>query len=148
MYLSSCWCSRREKIFQFLSFTYALRMLSIHRQLRLVRPQRKVALSRKNYSTSPYQEIFQLGKDNSTNYRRITTDFVHTSQLGGHDLLHISNQALSLLSSTAMKDVSHLFRSSHLQQLATILTVPYITFVYIRVKHVCDILIGRRSVNK
>src|SRR5690348_13291798 len=79
------------------------------------------------YSSSTFQEMFQLPKKDTINYRKVTSDFIHTTRFEGKDILHVANGALSLLSSTAMKNVSHLFRSSHLQQLSTILKVS-ITF--------------------
>ena len=70
-----------------------------------------------------YQEIFEHGED-QTNYRKLTSDHVSTTQLEGREILKIDPQALTLLAREALDDVSHLLRSSHLRQLAKILDDP------------------------
>ena len=67
-----------------------------------------------------YQEIFEHGTD-TTPYRKLTSDYVSTTQFEGQEILKVDTDALTLLAREAMDDVSHLLRSSHLAQLATIL---------------------------
>ena len=70
-----------------------------------------------------YQPVFELGED-ETSYRLITTDGVSTVDAGGRTLLHVEPEALRALTFAAIRDISHLFRSGHLQQLANILKDP------------------------
>jgi len=70
-----------------------------------------------------YHPMFPLGPD-TTPYRKLTDDFVSTVTLDGTEILKIDPKALSLLASEAYKDVSHLLRPGHLEQLAKILDDP------------------------
>jgi len=70
-----------------------------------------------------YQELFPLGKD-TTEYRLLTTDHISMGKYEGRDIVNIAPQALSLLSETAFRDVSHLLRTQHLEKLAAILDDP------------------------
>lgn len=67
-----------------------------------------------------FQEMFELGED-STPYRKLTDQHVSTVEVDGRTILKIEPEALSILSGQAIRDVSHLFRPSHLAQLAKIL---------------------------
>jgi fumarate hydratase, class I len=67
-----------------------------------------------------YQDIFSLGKDN-TPYRKLTDDYVSTIEVDGKEILKIAPEALELLTETAMRDVAHLLRPEHLEQLVKIL---------------------------
>ena len=67
-----------------------------------------------------YSEMFPLGKD-TTEYKKISGDFVSSSSINGRDTLVVSSAALTLLAENAFRDVSHLLRSSHLAQLRSIL---------------------------
>ncbi|MFW6052519.1 MAG: fumarate hydratase [Desulfosalsimonas sp.] len=67
-----------------------------------------------------YQPVFPLGSDN-TEFRHLTDSHVPVSEFDGHNVIKVEQDALSLLAETAFKDVSHLYRTSHLQQLAEIL---------------------------
>ncbi len=67
-----------------------------------------------------YSKLFQLGED-KTEYRKITSDFVSTIEVNGKKILKVEDEGLTLLSKTAMADIAHLLRPSHLQQLADIL---------------------------
>jgi fumarate hydratase class I len=67
-----------------------------------------------------FQDIFELGPD-TTDYRRLTTDHVAVQSLGGRRILRVDTEALRLLGEEAIRDISHLFRSGHLQQLRDIL---------------------------
>lgn len=64
--------------------------------------------------------IFQLGKD-KTSYRLLTKEHVKETSFGNKKMLMVEPEALTLLSKEAFKDVSHLLRSSHLENLRKIL---------------------------
>ena len=72
-----------------------------------------------------YQPLFELGDDHGTppgtRFRKLTSDFVSTTTFQGREALEVDPQALTLLAEQAFDDVSHLLRTSHLQQLRTIL---------------------------
>ena len=70
-----------------------------------------------------YQDLLPLG-DDTTKYRLITTDGVSTVSAGGRTFLQVEPAALRLLAFEAIKDISHLLRPAHLEQLASILTDP------------------------
>ncbi|MBM3504770.1 MAG: fumarate hydratase [Alphaproteobacteria bacterium] len=70
-----------------------------------------------------YQDLFQLGED-QTPYRKLTSDHVTTTTVAGKRVVHVAPEALRLLAYEAMRDVSHLFRPGHLDQLRTILGDP------------------------
>jgi fumarate hydratase, class I len=67
-----------------------------------------------------YQKLFPLGED-KTEYRLLTSDFVSTTLVDGKEILKIEPEGLALLTSTAMREIAHLLRPGHLQQLANIL---------------------------
>ena len=70
-----------------------------------------------------FTELFPLGPD-TTKYRLITTDGVSTFDTPEGTFLKVDPSAIALLTSTAMRDIAHLLRSSHLQQLRNILDDP------------------------
>ncbi|UCF53460.1 MAG: fumarate hydratase [Bradyrhizobium sp.] len=70
-----------------------------------------------------YQEMFELGPD-ETEYRKLSDEHVSTVEVDGRRILKVEPEALELLASSAIHDVSHLFRSSHLAQLAKIVDDP------------------------
>lgn len=70
-----------------------------------------------------FQEMFPLGED-TTPYRKLSGDYVETMQIGEQELLRVAPEALSLLTFEAFKDISHLLRPGHLQQLSNILDDP------------------------
>jgi len=70
-----------------------------------------------------YTEMFPLG-DDPTEYRFLGSDGVETIDLGGTSFLKVSDDAIRSLTSTAIRDISHLLRTSHLEQLAKILDDP------------------------
>ena len=77
-----------------------------------------------------YDELFKsIGEDN-TQYRKITSDYVTVKKLGDNQFLFVEPEALRLLSSTAMKDISHLLRPAHLQQLSEYYIYKYISIYY------------------
>ncbi len=73
--------------------------------------------------TFQYQEMLPTGADD-TPYRLLTKDFVSTFEAGGQRFLRVEAEALTLLTREAMRDIAHLLRPGHLQQLARILEDP------------------------
>ena len=72
-----------------------------------------------------YSPMFPLTED-KTEYIKISDSFVKSSKINNTEILTIDPKALTLLSQRAFKDVSHLLRKSHLQQLRNTLddTLP------------------------
>jgi fumarate hydratase class I len=71
-----------------------------------------------------YEPLFQLGPD-ETEYRPLDAEgLIDKSAVGGREVLVIDPKALRLLAAEAIRDVSHLFRASHLAQLRKILDDP------------------------
>ncbi len=70
-----------------------------------------------------FQEMFELGEDETT-YKSLGKQHVSTERLGGREILVVKPEALRELAATAVRDVSHLFRTSHLKQLRAILDDP------------------------
>jgi fumarate hydratase class I len=70
-----------------------------------------------------YQEIFERGAD-TTAYRSLGTDGVALEQTGARRTLRVEPAVLRRLAEEAVRDVSHLFRTSHLEQLRAILDDP------------------------
>ena len=71
-----------------------------------------------------YAELLPLLRDphSTTTYRKLTADGVSTVDgPGGRTFLEVDAEAIRLLTATAMRDISHLLRTSHLEQLAAIL---------------------------
>jgi fumarate hydratase class I len=70
-----------------------------------------------------YQDLLPLGED-VTPYRLLTREGVSTLDAGGRRFLEVAPSALTELTRAAMRDIAHLFRTGHLQQLADILRDP------------------------
>src|SRR4051795_2540262 len=70
-----------------------------------------------------YTELLPLGTDH-TEYRLLTTEGVSTVETAAGTFLRVEPEALTLLTQTAMRDIAHLLRPAHLQQLANILDDP------------------------
>jgi fumarate hydratase class I len=70
-----------------------------------------------------FQPIFEL-EDDATPYRLLTRDHVSTTSAAGRTILQVAPEALTALTFAAIRDISHLFRPGHLQQLRTILDDP------------------------
>jgi fumarate hydratase class I len=70
-----------------------------------------------------YQPIFELGKD-TTPYRKLTGDYVEAASMGGRKILTVEPEGLSLVAAEAVRDISHLFRTSHLKQVRKIFDDP------------------------
>ena len=71
-------------------------------------------------STFEYQKPFPLAPD-ETKYRLVTTDHVEVVEFNGTEVLKVAPEALTLLANEAVRDISFMLRSSHLQQVAAIL---------------------------
>lgn len=67
--------------------------------------------------------IFQLGKD-ETQYRLLSKNHVSVDKCRGKDILLVEPEALTKLAKEAFTDVSHLLRTSHLENLRSILDDP------------------------
>ncbi len=70
-----------------------------------------------------FTEMFPLGPD-TTDYRKLTSDHVSVASLGGREVVSVEPEGLTLLAEQAFKDISHLLRPGHLQQLRNILDDP------------------------
>ena len=70
-----------------------------------------------------FTELLPLGPD-TTEYRLLTTDGVSTIDTSAGTFLRVEPEALTLLTGTAMRDIAHLLRPAHLQQLRNILDDP------------------------
>jgi len=70
-----------------------------------------------------HSELLPLGPD-PTEYRLLTTQGVSTFSTSEGTFLKVSPQAITNLTEHAMRDIAHLLRTSHLQQLASILKDP------------------------
>lgn len=70
-----------------------------------------------------YQDPFPLGKDD-TQYRLLTKNFVSSAQFDGREILKVDPEALVVVANEAMRDVSFLLRTAHLQKVAAILKDP------------------------
>jgi fumarate hydratase class I len=70
-----------------------------------------------------YSDLLPIGED-TTKYRLLTKAGVSVEKLGDKEFLTVTPEALTLLTETAMHDISHYLRSEHLGQLAKILTDP------------------------
>lgn len=67
-----------------------------------------------------YTDMYPL-KGEKTAYRKITSDYVSTVEVDGRKILKVEPEGLRLLAAEAMRDIAHLLRPGHLQQLANIL---------------------------
>jgi len=71
-------------------------------------------------------DLFPLHKD-STQYRKISSDYVSVDSFKGQDILTVEPEGIRLLAETAFADINHLLRPGHLKQLASILEDPEAT---------------------
>ena len=67
-----------------------------------------------------YQKPFPFGED-PTEYIRLTADYVDTIEFQGQEILKVDPEALTFLTNEAIKAISFKLRTSHLQQVASIL---------------------------
>lgn len=70
-----------------------------------------------------YQPMFPVGSDR-TEYELITSDYVHTVDCNGHQMLQVEPEALRILAERAMHDVAFYLRPAHQEQVASILSDP------------------------
>ena len=70
-----------------------------------------------------YSDLLPIGED-ATKYRLISREGVSVVKLGDKEFLQVEPAALTLLTETAIHDISHYLRSEHLEQLAKILKDP------------------------
>ena len=74
-----------------------------------------------------HYEMFPLsenGGETDTPWRKLSGDYVSTSDFDGRTQLKVDPKALTLLAAEAFRDISHLLRPGHLKQLAKILDDP------------------------
>ena len=70
-----------------------------------------------------YSDLLPIGKDTTT-YRNLGTAGVSVEKIGNREILTVAPEAIEMLTSTAMHDISHYLRATHLEQLASILKDP------------------------
>ncbi|HEY3481950.1 MAG TPA: fumarate hydratase, partial [Streptomyces sp.] len=70
-----------------------------------------------------YTDLLPLGED-TTPYRKITSEGVSTFEADGRTFRKVEPEALRLLAAEAMHDIAHLLRPGHLAQLRRILDDP------------------------
>lgn len=70
-----------------------------------------------------YQDPFPLEKDN-TRYRLLTKEHLSVARFDGQEVLKVAPQALTLLANEALRDLSFLLRTAHLEKVAAILKDP------------------------
>jgi fumarate hydratase class I len=70
-----------------------------------------------------FTEMLPLQHD-TTPWRLLTKDFVSTFEADGKTFLKVDPRALTLLAKTAMRDIAHLLRPGHLEQLKKIMEDP------------------------
>jgi fumarate hydratase class I len=70
-----------------------------------------------------FHEMFEFGPD-ETEYRKLSSDHVSVAKLDGREIVKVDEEALTWLANESMRDISHLFRASHLAQLRQILDDP------------------------
>jgi fumarate hydratase class I len=70
-----------------------------------------------------FSEIFPLGPD-TTEYRLLSKEGVSEVETPLGAFLKVTPAAITLLTQTAMRDIAHLLRTDHLQQLSSILSDP------------------------
>jgi len=68
--------------------------------------------------------LLPVGHDDDTPYRLLTTDGIETIEAAGRRFLHVDPAVLTELTAEAMRDIAHLLRPGHLQQLARIIDDP------------------------
>ncbi|MGH8664720.1 MAG: fumarate hydratase [Burkholderiales bacterium] len=70
-----------------------------------------------------HQEMFPLGPD-ATRYRKLDVGGVGVIEAAGRRFLQVECETIRALTREAIRDISHLFRAGHLQQLRNILDDP------------------------
>jgi fumarate hydratase, class I len=75
-------------------------------------------------SESEFHELFPLGHDDDTPYKKLTSDYVSTGEFEGERIVKVAPEALTTLSRQAFIDCAHLLRPAHLRSLSAILDDP------------------------
>ncbi|MFC9258128.1 fumarate hydratase [Amycolatopsis thailandensis] len=75
-------------------------------------------------TTFQHTEVLPLAKDTRTEYRLLGTEGVEVVEAAGRKFLKVEPEALTKLAKTAITDIQHLLRSSHLAQLRAIVDDP------------------------
>ncbi|GAB3576967.1 fumarate hydratase [Amycolatopsis endophytica] len=75
-------------------------------------------------TTFQYTDVLPLGPDHETEYRLVTDEGVRVVEAAGRKFLEVDPGALTKLARTAITDIQHLLRSSHLAQLRAIVDDP------------------------
>lgn len=70
-----------------------------------------------------FLDMLPLGPD-QTKYRKLTDRYVSTAEFNGEEMLMVDPEGIRLLSEEAFRDINHLLRPGHLEQLANILKDP------------------------
>lgn len=70
-----------------------------------------------------HHTMFPLGAD-ETPYRKLTDEYVTVSEFEGKEIIKVDPEAIKMMTFEAFKDISHLLRPGHLQQLRNILDDP------------------------
>ena len=73
-----------------------------------------------------YQSPFPLG-DDPTEYVKLSSQYVSICEFEGNEILKVDSEALAYLSNEAIKAISFKLRTSHLEQVASILEDPEAT---------------------
>lgn len=68
-----------------------------------------------------YQDVFETTGDLGIPFRKLTSDHVATREVAGRKIVEVEPEGLRMLTRTAIRDISHLLRPGHLQQLRNIL---------------------------
>ena len=71
-----------------------------------------------------YQDMFPLSPDTQTSYRLVTSQHVRVDDFHGTPMLVVDPVALTVLAEQAMRDVSFLLRTKHLEQVAAVVRDP------------------------
>ncbi len=74
--------------------------------------------------TFAFQDLLPLSGEDHTPYRLVTNEGVSTFSAGGFEFLRVEPSAITRLTHEAIRDISHLLRPGHLQQLRNILDDP------------------------
>ncbi|OXM49178.1 fumarate hydratase [Amycolatopsis alba] len=75
-------------------------------------------------TTFQHTEVLPLAKDTRTEYRLLGTEGVEVVKAAGRKFLKVEPEALTKLAKTAITDIQHLLRTSHLAQLRAIVDDP------------------------
>ena len=70
--------------------------------------------------STEFKPLFQLGKD-ETRYRKLDVDGVRVEKALGREFLVVEPEAIARMAEEGFGDISHLFRTKHLEQLRAIL---------------------------